>query len=191
MCGRDATPNKMEGIDPAIGYLLSIALALIFGASAILKLSDLELFAGSVANYQLLPRWMEKPFAYALAMVECAAAAGVLFAVSRAAAAETLALLLVLFSAAIAINLIRGRADFDCGCFGPALRQQLSGWLLVRNLFLMMMASMAVLPIGVRSIEWLDAVTIGVGAGTLVTLYAGANYALGNIPATRALRMLR
>jgi Methylamine utilisation protein MauE len=180
----------MEGIDPALAYLISLALGLIFGASGMLKLGDLELFAGSVANYQLLPRRMEKPFAYALAIVESAAAAGVLFAVSRVVAAEALALLLVLFSGAIAINLIRGRTNFDCGCFGPALRQQLSGWLLTRNLFLMAMASMAALPIGVRSIEWLDGVTIGLGAATLVTLYVSANYAIGNIPPTRGLKML-
>ena len=49
-----------------------LALALIFGASGVMKLRDLEMFEGSLANYQLAPTWMEKPLAYLLPIVECA-----------------------------------------------------------------------------------------------------------------------
>ncbi len=180
----------MQPIDPAIGYLLAAALALIFGASGVLKLRDPALFAAAAANYRLLPRWMEKPFAWTLPLAELGAAAGLLFPATRVPAASVLVVLMGLFTGAIAINLARGRADIDCGCFGPALRQELSGWLLLRNLALAMMAVIVAMPAGTREIQWLDVITIAMGAATLITLYVSANYAIGNLSGTRDLEML-
>lgn len=177
-------------IDPAIRDLCAFALALIFGASGAMKLRDLEMFEGALANYQLAPRWMEKPLAYTLPIIECASAAGLLAASMRPVAASTLLGLLAIFTGAIAINLARGRVNIDCGCFGPALRQELSGWLLLRNLFLMILAAMLILPESVRPIESIDVVTIVLGAITLVILYASANFAIGNAPKTRALESM-
>jgi hypothetical protein len=42
--------------------------------------------------------------------------------------------LLILFAAAMAINIGRGRRNIDCGCFQSALRQNLSLTLVARNL---------------------------------------------------------
>ncbi len=180
----------MMEIDPAIGNLLALALALIFGASGVMKLRDLEMFESSLANYQLAPAWMEKPLAYALPLAECGCALALIFASTRTSAALGLLLLLATFSGAIAINLARGRVNIDCGCFGPALRQQLSGWLLVRNLFLIALVAVVALPSSDREIEWIDAVTIVFGAATLIILYASANFAIANIPKLRALELM-
>jgi hypothetical protein len=180
----------MPALDPAVGLLLAIALAVIFAWSAATKLSDVEMFEGAVANYRLVPRGMEKPLAWAVPLCECACAAGALFPLTRALAAVGVMLLLCVFTGAIAINLIRGRTNIDCGCFGPVLRQDLSAWLLVRNAALIALAALVATPPGTRPIEWVDSVTIGMGAATLVLLYASANYALGNAPRTRALEAL-
>jgi hypothetical protein len=180
----------MTGIDPAVRGLCAFSLALIFGASGAMKLRDLEMFEASLANYQLAPMWMEKPLAYLLPIIECAGAAGLLIASTRAGAAWMLLALLTIFSGAITINLARGRTNIDCGCFGPALRQELSRWLLLRNLFLMALAAVVLLPESGRAIESLDVVTIVLGATTLVILYASANFAIGNAPKTRALEMM-
>jgi hypothetical protein len=180
----------VTGFDPAIRGLCAFSLALIFGASGAMKLRDLEMFQGSLANYQLAPMSMEKPIAYLLPIIECAAAAGLLMASTGAMAASTVLALLTIFSGAIAINLARGRTNIDCGCFGPALRQELSGWLLLRNLFLMILAAVVILPESGRAIEPLDVVTIVLGAMTLVILYASANFAISNAPKTRALEMM-
>lgn len=181
---------RMPAIDPAVGYLLAIALTTIFAWSGALKLTDIEMFEGAVANYRLIPRRIEQAVAAAVPLCECAGAAGLLFASTRPLAAAALLLLLCLFSGAIAINLIRGRTNIDCGCFGPTLRQDLSVWLLGRNALLMLLAAVVAAPAAVRPIEWIDSVTIAVGAATLLTLYASANYALGNAPRTRALEAL-
>jgi hypothetical protein len=148
------------------------------------------MFEGSVANYQLLPTSLEKPLAYFIPILESACAAGLLISKSRDSAALGLLMLLLIFSGAIAINLIRGRTNIDCGCFGPLLRQELSGWLVARNLFLMILASALLLPENGRVIEALDLVTIVLGAATMVILYASANFAIGNTPKTRALEIL-
>ncbi len=181
---------EVMAIDPAIRELCVLSLALIFGASGAMKLRDLEMFEGSLANYQLVPRWMEKPLAFLVPLIECASAVGLLMTSTRAMAASTLTVLLMVFTGAIAINLARGRSNIDCGCFGPALRQELSGWLLLRNLFLVILAVLVVFPESGRVLESLDAVTIVLGAMTLITLYASANVAIGNAPKTRALEML-
>ena len=62
--GKTIAGYEMTRIDPAILGLCALALALIFGASGVMKLRDIEMFEGSLANYQLAPRWMEKPLAY-------------------------------------------------------------------------------------------------------------------------------
>jgi len=179
----------MLEIDPAIRDLLAGSLALIFGASSVMKIRDLEMFEGSIANYQLLPASIEQPLAYLLPILEFACAAGLMISKVRAAAALGLLILLLLFTGAIGINLMRGRVNIDCGCFGPLLRQALSGWLLLRNIFLMILAAPMLLPENGRVIEALDLPTIVLGAATMVTLYASANFAIGNAPKTRALEM--
>jgi hypothetical protein len=180
----------MMVVDPAIRGLCAFALALIFSASGAMKLRDLEMFEASLANYRLAPTWMEKPLAFLLPIAECVAAAGMLLTATRTIAASMVLALLMTFSGAIAINLARGRRNIDCGCFGPALRQELSGWLLLRNAFLMIVAAMTILPTTNRAIEPLDFATILLGAVTMVTLYASGNFAIANVPKIRALEMM-
>ncbi len=177
-------------LDPAIQYLLAIALAAIFAGSAAAKFVDLDLFEGAVANYRLVPGWLERPVAWAVPLCETACAAGLLFAATRPAAAAALMILLGVFSGAIAVNLVRGRRDIDCGCFGPALRQELGGSLVARNFVLIFAAFVLELSAAPRALEPVDFVTIACGAITLIMLYLNANYAIANAPRTRALEML-
>jgi hypothetical protein len=181
---------RVMPIDPAIATLATVALGVIFAASGAMKLADLELFEGAVANYRLLPHWMEKPFAMTLPVVECAAAAGLLIPATRAPAALASLALLAMFTGAVAINLARGRTNIDCGCFGPALRQELSAWMLPRNAMLAALGAAALMPAPARPLLWLDWVTIALGAAMVIVLYLSANYAIGNEPRTRALEAL-
>ncbi|HSD11435.1 MAG TPA: MauE/DoxX family redox-associated membrane protein [Candidatus Binatia bacterium] len=180
----------MTQIDPVLNEVLALWLAAVFAVSAVMKLVDLESFAASVANYRLLPRWMEKPFASAVPLAEAASATGLSFAAARARGAAGVLALLAIFSAAIAINIARGRRDIDCGCFGAALRQGLSGWLLVRNLVLAGAAAAVWLPSFERTLVPLDWFTIALGGTTLAVLYVAANVAIVNAPRSRALEML-
>ena len=177
----------MPSIDPAISNLLAAAMGLIFGASAAMKFRDLESFESSITNYALLPVGFEKQLAVLVPIAEAAAATAALVSPLRRVSAVCLFFLMLLFTGAIAINLIRGRTNIDCGCFGPALRQELSGWLLTRNILLMIVALTLMLPETVRAMQPLDFITIAFGALTLVLLYASANFAIANAPKLRAL----
>ncbi len=177
----------MTAIDPALYLLTALALAAIFGASAAMKFADVAMFESSLTNYRLVPRALEPLVAYLIPLAEGACAAGLLFVPTRASAALALIILLASFTAAIAINLLRGRTNIDCGCFGPMLRQPLSAWLLMRNLALMALAAGLMLPAGARSLVPLDYATVAFGAATLIALYAAANVALSNAPMTRML----
>jgi hypothetical protein len=123
-------------------------------------------------------------------MIESAAALGLLLAPIRASAALALIAMLTLFTGAIAINLARGRTDIDCGCFGPALRQRLSWWLLLRNAALFALLAIALLPMESRTMGLLDYATAIMSASTVIVLYTAANYLIANAPGLRALGAL-
>jgi uncharacterized membrane protein len=177
----------MQTVDPAAAWTISIALALVFGASAGLKLADLEEFRAAVANYRIVPEGLAMPLSALIPVAEAAGAVGILIPPTHRAAAAILLLLLIVFTAAIVINLMRGRLNVDCGCFGPALRQPLSWWLPARNVLLMALAAIAIMPAGGRAMTPLDVATILFGAATIVVLYLAANYLLANLPRLRAL----
>lgn len=175
-------------IDPAISELASFALAAIFAASGAMKLADLDQFESAIANYRLIPHAIETPVSLIIPVLEFTSAAAVLVPVTRMAGAAGVLGLLAIFSGAVAINLARGRSNIDCGCFGPALRQELSAWMLLRNAALAMLALAALLPESARAFIWLDWVTIMLGATAAVAIYFSANYAMANEPVTRALK---
>ena len=179
----------MPGVDPAIRWLIAVSLAAVFVSSAIAKLRDLTAFRDAAENYRIVPRWIAAAMTGIVPPAEIAGAAGILLAPTRAVSALLLIALLGLFTAAIGVNLARGRRDIDCGCFGPALRQGLSGWLLVRNGILVAFAVALLLPAGGRRIGAFDVITILFGAAALVMLYAAANYLLAEASALRAVEM--
>ena len=68
------------------------------------------------------------------------------------------------FAAAIAINLLRGHTDIDCGCSGFAARARMPrgiGWLHVgRVLLLAALAATALVEPGARAVVWFDYLTL-------------------------------
>ena len=177
-------------MDPALTWTLALALAMLSAASAAMKFGDISQFAAAVENYRILPQALVTPASRIIPALEALAALVLLFPATRAGAALLMAALLAIFSAAIAINLARGRREIDCGCFGPALRQRLSGWLIARNAMLLAAAAAVAAPAGVRPLGLADFVAIGFGAATLMVLYASMNYLLANAPWIHALRRL-
>ncbi len=176
---------QMTQLDPVMTWIASIALAIVFGASAAMKLADLGEFRGAVENYRVLPNWLAAPAAAAIPMLEAAGAAAMLITALRPFAVVTLAAMLALFTGAVVVNLMRGRRDIDCGCFGTALRQRLSGALVARNAALALIIWIAAMPDSARPMGALDVLTIGGAAASIVVLYAAANLLLANAPMLR------
>jgi len=176
-------------IDPTVAWTSSLLLAAVFVASAAIKFADLDEFRGALESYRIAPAVIEPILTFALPLLELCGAIGLMFASWRAFAAVALLALLAIFSTAIAINLLRGRVYIDCGCFGPALRQKISWWLVARNGALAVLATIAAVPLAPRDLGALDFITIALGAITLAILYAAANYLLANAPRLAALKM--
>ncbi len=176
-------------LDPVIIWIAALALGAIFAASAIMKFADLNEFRGAVENYRIVPEVSEPLLTFAIPAAELFGAIAMLIPATRAYGAATLLTLIAIFTAAIAINLLRGRLYIDCGCFGPALRQKISWRLAARNGALAILAIVAAMPEFARPLEALDIATIALGAITSVFVYAAANVLLANAPRLAALEM--
>jgi len=155
--------------DPvAVGTVVG-ALALVLFAAAWHKLAEPEVFAGALQAYDLLPVSAVVGVARALPLVEVAIGIAMLVPVTRQGALVALAALLAVYAAAIAVNLIRGRRQIDCGCGGDA--HPLSWGLVVRNAVLAAAALAVSGRTAQREFEWLDGVTLLVGLLAFYGLY--------------------
>jgi hypothetical protein len=164
------------------------ALALLLLWAGAHKLRAFGAFQATVADYRLLPATLAAPAAALLVVVEVALGLALLAPALRMPAVAGTASLLALYTGAIAVNLLRGRRDIDCGCAGPALRQPLREWLLVRNGVLVVLALLAGLPVTPRPLLWLDGVTVVGGVAVLAALYASIDRLAANAPALARLR---
>lgn len=99
--------------------LCAWGLGLTFLAAALPKLADPPGFAEAIHAYRLVPGPALAPMALALPWLEGLVALGLITGFLRRSAALIAMLLLAVFMAALAINLIHGH-PVDCGCFGTA-----------------------------------------------------------------------
>ncbi len=174
-------------LDPVVVWTARLVLAAVFGAAAVAKFRAWEEFAGVVHNYRLLLPPLERPTVYLLPPLEAAIAVGLLIDATRPTAAAGAATLLLVFGAAMGVNLLRGRRNIDCGCFASVLRQRLSWSLVWRNLVLLLLALAAFPPqLPVRALTWLDLVTTVAAAATLVLLYMAFSRLFGFAPSEHA-----
>jgi uncharacterized membrane protein YphA (DoxX/SURF4 family) len=115
--------------------LLRIGLGVLFLAASWDKIRHPAAFAEVIQNYMLLPEGMVHPAAILLPWVE--AVCGVLLIAGRLCLGSVVIVdgLMVVFTAALTINLIRG-VDMSCGCFSVSTegRQGTYAWYLVRDL---------------------------------------------------------
>ncbi|MBS0374160.1 MAG: methylamine utilization protein MauE [Proteobacteria bacterium] len=179
-------------LDPGFGLLLVAAFALLFGEAGWAKARARAEFAAVLANYRLLPRLLVPPLSFAVPALELGVAIALWFPATRPRAALAGAALLLVYAAAILVNLARGRRDLDCGCAGPAERRPIASWMVVRNLLLATLLAVAALPWGARPLEAVDALTAVAGLAVAVCLYLALDRLLGVIaPRAAALRGAR
>lgn len=155
-------PEMQEVLqEPLVAWSLRGFLALLFVTAAVSKLTSLEEFYGVVRNFRLLPDWASKGAAFALPVVELAVAAGLLITPLVMPAAWAAAALLAVFGLAIAINVLRGRTQIDCGCFRNGMKQHISWALVGRNIVLTGLA------LGILALQ------PGAGASGLADVFVG------------------
>ncbi len=167
---------------------VSVLVALLFLVAGIDKLRHRALLPGVIANYRLLPDALVAAAALLLPPAELAVAAGLLIApllgLAPLGAIAAIALLLI-FAAAMAINIGRGRRNIDCGCGHAGLRQQLGWGQVLRNVALAAgLAIGLVVPAGaaVSGAELAMAAVSGLVAWLLLLLFESLRGLAGSQP---------
>jgi len=167
-------------LDPVCVATLRGSLALLFVVSAARKLRAPSAFRAALTGYDLLPAGWVGPAANVVIGAEMMIGVGLLIPSLSASAALAGALMLAVYAAAIAVNLGRGRADIDCGCGGPAHTLPLTWLLLVRNLLLINVAAIALVPSTARALHAFDVVVVASAVTTFSLLYVAFETALAN-----------
>jgi hypothetical protein len=174
-------------LDPAIGVLLIACFALLFSSAALHKLRDLPHFTAVLRAYRVLPERAVR-LAPLMPLAELATGAGLFAPAVRDSAALTGTALLAGYTAAIAVNLARGRRDLACGCGGTDDARPIAPWMVARNLLLAVLLAALLLPWKTRALLPTDALTVGGGSAVATLLYVCLDRLLARVaPMTAAL----
>ena len=172
----------MTVMEPVVHQILRGAIRVLFFLSSSHKIGDFAGFKRTLAAYGVVPTGLEPPVAVVVIVAE---AAVTLF--------DQVALggvLLVLYAALIAANLLRGRDRIDCGCVGVAGRDGLSWWLVGRNL-VCAAGAFAVpfpTPAPLITLPWMAQLTVFGGILTLAAMYVATDHLIANATTIRRLR---
>lgn len=175
-------------LDPVIVNAAAASLAIVLLVGAWQKLRDVGAFEIAIDAYELLPPAASAPLARVLPLLEAAAGLLLLPEATRAAGVMLAAAVLGLVTAAVAINLRRGRTDVGCGCGGLEDEQTLSWALVARNGALFALLAAAAAAPAVRPLVWFDFLSVGAGALVLYGLYVVASQLIANAPRLARLR---
>ena len=105
---------------PWLTIRVQLALGAIFIFAAVPKIADPPSFAHMIYNYRLLPANLINLSSLVMPWIELVCGLALVIGVWRKAALGIITLLLVVFIAAISVNLARHNA-IDCGCFNVSL----------------------------------------------------------------------
>ena len=170
----------MPTLDPVIVLAARYALALLFLTAAVGKLRHPSYFRGNLREYALLPGLLVPLVAGLIPVAELLIALAAVVTTTASSAMIAAGGLLGLYALAMAINLMRGRHDIDCGCTGPAMRQTLNSWLVIRNVVLIAVALIgAATPIA-RTFGAIDFFVCGFSIAGGAILYAAVNQLTAN-----------
>lgn len=165
-------------LDANIAFTLRAAIALLFAAALAHKLRSPAEFEATLTAYlrgsPLAGRGLERPLFVALVALEvlivAACATPSAYVIAAGAAASTL----LLYAAAMSVNLWRGNAAIGCGCSFGGASTTLRPALVLRNLLLALAAAAIALPVRERELAVLDLVSIALATLTAALLYASA-----------------
>src|SRR5712691_11012406 len=152
----------------AAGIADTICAVVLLVAGA-LKLGRLSVFGQQVAAYQIVPERLARVAGYVLPPAEMALGISMLFVPRLAVAAVVL---FVLFALAVGVNILRGRTELRCGCFGAAGKHTISRAHVAANVGLALLATLTFVGGVGRDRASFLAFQIGVSALLLVALAA-------------------
>jgi uncharacterized membrane protein YphA (DoxX/SURF4 family) len=98
---------------------LQFVLVAFFVVAGVAKVADPPGFAHEIHNYGLVPGGLVNAMALVLPWLEIVVAGALFLGIATRTATRILAILLMVFIAALSVNLARGK-PVDCGCFGTS-----------------------------------------------------------------------
>jgi len=175
-------------MDPELQNAMALGLALIFAAAVVHKVQDFKNFIAILTEYRVTPVWSTFAVGVVLFISEAAAAVMILLSGLRQFGAFMIIGLLALYGVGMAVNLIRGRQEIDCGCSGPGAKQMISWWLIGRNAAMVIPAALCLFPVDYRELIKMDYLSIGGFAVIFLVAYQTANHLLASWPRVASLR---
>jgi len=112
-----------------------LVIAVVFAVAGLAKIGDPAAFAADIHNFRLVPIPLENLVAMTLPWIELLAAVALVGGVRARSAAILTAILMAVFTVAVALAAIRG-LDIQCGCFGTADATRVGARKLVENTLL-------------------------------------------------------
>ena len=106
-------------LSPWLTVRLQFVLAAFFVVAGVAKVADPPGFAHEIHNYGIVPGLAVNVMAMVLPWLEIVTGVALFLGIATRTATRILAILLVVFIAALSINLARGK-PVDCGCFGTS-----------------------------------------------------------------------
>jgi len=175
-------------VDPAVHIIASLILSYVFVVAGFHKCRSTEEFAAILNNYKILPQSLIRQGVYLFPTVEIMTGVALLIPVTAKPAALSAGFLLSIYMVAIGVNLLRARRNIDCGCGGPAQKQTISEWMIVRNSLLLSLAYIVTRQIEPRSLLWFDWTVIILATLSGCLFYNTANQLLANRDLLKVLR---
>ncbi|MBV6422252.1 MAG: hypothetical protein NAOJABEB_00027 [Steroidobacteraceae bacterium] len=160
--------------------MATLLLSYLFVIAGWQKLSTFNYFQQVLADYQILPKSWVPLVARTLPLLEVGAGLALLVPFAHDPALMLLTVLLAIYSAAIALNILRGRSEIDCGCAGPGQEQAISAWLIVRNTVLLSLALLARTMPQAETIGAMGWVVGLLGAVLAAVIYHSSNQLIAN-----------
>lgn len=163
-----------------LATMLALLLSYLFVLGGWQKLADTTYLQQVITDYRVLPASWSRWIARGLPLVELGAGLALLIPGFQIPALIAVALLLAGYSAAMAINIARGRLDLDCGCGGPGQEQTVSGWLLGRNLVLFTLVLVSLPQLQSLQLAWKGWCLALLGATVAALIYHIFNQLIAN-----------
>ena len=123
----------------------TVLIAWIFINTSVHKLAGPGYIAGVIRRqFPFIGETASRITGVVLGVIEGIVAVAIMVPASRYAGALAAVVLLGMYALMMLVQLLRGRTDLDCGCSGPAPRQNISRKLVVRNIILVLIAGLVV-----------------------------------------------
>ncbi len=122
-----------------LALLSRISLGIIFLTAGISKIYDLQSFYINVLNYNIIKGEIAYVFSMTLPFIEVILGIYLIFGIYKKITNSISLFLLLLFIYAISYAIITKQPVSGCGCFGALVREKISVWDIVRDVFFVLM----------------------------------------------------